>query len=125
MAEQKSAYQRYPDYRVDLAVSDERIRARFGDSIVAESDRALIVHETDHDPVVYFPLSDVALHYFTATKHHTFCPFKGQASYWTLSVGAEVAENVMWSYPDPLPEVAGLKGHAAFYTDRVVITRVS
>ena len=122
MTKQESWYDRYPDYRVDLAVKERTAHALFGDTQIASSERPLLVSETDHDPVVYFPLEDVRLEHFTATDHHTFCPFKGEASYWTLKVGDAVAENVMWAYMDPFPEVAGLKGYAAFYGDRVTVT---
>ena len=122
MTARESWYQRCPDYRIDLAPSDRPVQARWGDVMVAASARALVVAETDHAPVVYFPLEDVALDYFVATDHHTFCPFKGEASYWTLSVAGAVAENVMWAYLDPFPEVAGLGGYAAFYSDRVAVS---
>ena len=121
MAEQQSWYDKYPDYRVDLLPGDQSMTATFGTTVVAVSDRPLVVRETKHDPVIYFPLDDVRTEHFTATEHHTFCPFKGEASYWTLNIGKEIAENVMWSYPEPFPEVAGLKGYAAFYSDRIVI----
>ena len=122
MAEQESWYHRYPDYRVDLVPSKERMQAQFGATVIATSDAALIVEETDHTAVVYFPLDDINLEWFTVTDHHTFCPFKGEASYWTLTVNDDVAENVMWAYPDPFPQVAGLQRHAAFYGDRVAIS---
>ena len=121
MSKPQSPYQRHPDYRVDLAPSDQALQARFGEIVVAQSRKALIVSETKHDPVVYFPLEDVVMEYFTATEHHTFCPFKGQASYWTLRHNGTVAENVMWAYLEPIAEVAGLKGYAAFYSDRVQV----
>lgn len=124
MAGRDSWYDRYPDYRVDLEFADQRVQAVFNDTVIAVSDKPLIVRETDHAPVVYFSLNDVNLEHFSATEHHTFCPFKGQASYWTLAVGAAVAENVMWSYPEPFPQVAGLAGFAAFYTDRVAVSAV-
>ena len=125
MAEQESWYERYPDYRVDLSTGATPMKAVFNGAEVAASERPLIVAETNHEPVVYFPLEDVRLEFFAATDHHTFCPFKGEASYWTLDVNGETAENVLWAYPEPLPEVAGLKGFAAFYSDRVTITEAN
>jgi uncharacterized protein (DUF427 family) len=122
MAEQESAYQRFPHYRVDLLAGDQPMQARFGTTVIAHSDHPLLVAETDHEAVVYFPLDDVVMTLFTATDHKTFCPFKGQASYWSLQVDGDVAENVMWAYQDPVAEVAGLKGYAAFYVDRVQIS---
>ena len=121
MAKRESWYERYPDYRVALTASDRLTEARFRDVLIATSTNTLVVEETNHDPVIYFPLSDVQLDYLRATDHHTVGPFQGEASYWSLSVDGEVAENVMWSYPEPFPEVAGLAGYAAFYPDRVVV----
>ena len=75
--------------------------------------------ETRHEPVVYFPRQDVRFGLMEPTSHHTFCPFKGEASYWTLRVGERAEENAAWSYEDPFDEVAGLSGYVAFYADRV------
>ena len=119
MTERRSADARVPGYRVDLEPSAERVRARVGDLVVAESDRALVVRETGHEPVVYFPRDDVRLALFERTTHATHCPFKGDASYWTLRSGARVEENVAWSYESPFDEVAGIAGFLAFYGDRV------
>jgi len=55
----------------------------------------------------------------TPTDHHTFCPYKGTASYWTIKVGSKVTENAVWGYPDPFDEVAAIKDFVAFYWDRV------
>ena len=115
----ESLWSKYPDYRVDLEPSPERRRVTFGGEVVADSERALIVRETKHDPVVYFPREDVRLEHFERTEHRTFCPFKGDASYWTLRAGGAASENTAWSYESPFPEVAGLKDYVAFYADRV------
>ena len=115
----KSLYREYPDYRVDLEPSSARIRVELNGELIAESDRTLIVRESRHDPVVYFPREAVRLDLLEATDHETFCPFKGEASYWTLRVGDRVEENAVWSYEDPFDEVAGLKDYVAFYPDRV------
>ena len=119
MTERQSLYHRYPDYRVDLEPGPERIRVRIGGELLADSSRALVVRETKHDPVVYLPREDVRLDLFERTQHSTFCPFKGEASYWTLRLAGRVEENVVWSYEDPFPQVAGLKDYLAFYPDRV------
>lgn len=115
----ESLWSKYPDYRVDLAESPEPRRVRFHGEVIAESSRALVVRETKHDPVVYFPREDVRLAHFERTEHETFCPFKGEASYWSLRVGGHASENTAWSYEAPFPEVAGLKDYVAFYADRV------
>lgn len=119
MPQRESLYHRFPDYRVDLEPSDERVRVRLGSELLADSHRALIVRETKHEPVVYLPRQDVRLERFERTDHHTFCPFKGEASYFTLRLGDRVEENLVWSYEEPFDEVAGLKGYLAFYAERV------
>jgi uncharacterized protein (DUF427 family) len=119
MGERQSLYHKFPDYRVDLEPEPGRVRVRVGTEVLADSGRALLVKETKHDPVVYLPRDDVRLDLLERTHHTTFCPFKGEASYWTLRLGSQVEENVVWSYEDPFDEVAGLKGYMAFYPGRV------
>ncbi len=119
MPRRESLYHKYPDYSVDLEPSSKRVRVKLNGEVIADSNRTLIVRETKHDPVVYFPQEDVRFDCLEPTDHQTFCPFKGEASYWTLQVGDCVEENAVWSYEDPFDEVAGLKGYVAFYSDRV------
>jgi uncharacterized protein (DUF427 family) len=119
MAKGRSLHPEYPDHRVELEPQSGRVRVRFGDEVVADSARTLLVRETGHDPVVYFPEDDVAQRFLERSDHATFCPFKGEASYWTIRVGDRRAENAVWGYEDPVEEVAGLAGHVAFYADRV------
>ena len=115
----KSAYADYPGYRVDLVPQTERVRVYHGDTLIADSTRTLRVEETKHADVIYVPKQDVRRELFEPTDHHTFCPFKGEASYWTLRVGSNASENSAWSYQDPFEQVAGLAGYVAFYPDRV------
>jgi uncharacterized protein (DUF427 family) len=119
MPERKSLYSQYPDYRVDLEPCSKRVQVRLGGQVIADSSNTLLALETKHHPVHYFPPEDVRFEFLTATAHETFCPFKGEASYWTAQVGEVVEEDVVWSYPDPFEEVAGLKGYLSFYLDRV------
>ena len=125
MASRESLYHRYPDYRVDLDPSAERVRVRFAGEVIADSEKTVWVRETRHDPVVYFPREDVSFEHLERTDHKTFCPFKGDASYWTIRVGDRLEENAVWSYEDPFDEVAGLKGCVSFYADRVEWSRDS
>jgi acyl-CoA thioesterase-2 len=119
MPRRESLYARYPDYRVDLEPNPRRVQARLGDAIVADSRRTLTVRETRHDPVVYFPREDVRFELLERTDHRSFCPFKGEASYWTVRLGERAEENVAWGYEDPFEQVAGLEDHVAFYADRI------
>jgi uncharacterized protein (DUF427 family) len=119
MPSRPSLYERFPDYRVDLEPSPGRIRVSVAGQVIADSERTLSVRETKHDPVVYFPRDDVSFDLLEPTTHTTFCPFKGDARYWTLRVGDRVEENLLWGYDDPFEQVADLAGYVAFYPDRV------
>jgi uncharacterized protein (DUF427 family) len=119
MPKRESLYAKYPDYRVDLEPCSERIQVKLGGETLADSTRTLTVLETKHDPVVYFPRDDVRFEQLEATDHTSFCPFKGDASYWSARVKGRVEDNVVWSYEDPFDEVANLKDYVSFYPDRV------
>jgi len=113
-----------PDHRVDLLPEARRVKVTFGGVTVAESSAALRVEETGHGPVHYFPEKDIRLDLMHPTEHHTRCPYKGEASYWTIEVPAgdgsvRRSENAVWAYSSPYNEVAGLAGHYAFYSTRV------
>lgn len=112
-----------PEHRVDLAPETRRVRVVFGGVTIADSSAALRVEETGHAPVHYLPEKDVRLDLMHRTDHHTRCPFKGEASYWTIEVpaGGEVrrSDNAVWGYPTPYDEVRGIAGYYAFYPNRV------
>ena len=109
-----------PDYAVQILPCSGSVRVSFADTVIAESKRALLVRETKHADVFYIPREDVLMDLFERTQHSTYCPFKGHASYWTLSVNGAVSENIVWSYEDPYPEVIDLKDYMSFYTDRTI-----
>jgi uncharacterized protein (DUF427 family) len=113
-----------PDHRVELLPEKRRVKVVFAGETIADSDAALRVEETGHGPVHYLPEKDVRLDLMRGTEHHTRCPYKGEASYWTIEVPAENggvrrSENAVWAYPAPYDEVSGLAGYYAFYTSRV------
>ncbi|HEX5267518.1 MAG TPA: DUF427 domain-containing protein [Acidimicrobiales bacterium] len=124
MAEFESAWLRRPDYRIDVVPQRRRVRAWLGDVLLAESDSCLVVDEQDHLLRMYFPKADVRLDLFSATDHHTICPFKGEAEYWTLTASDPPLENVVWAYPTPLPETEAIRDHLCFYEDRVRVELV-
>jgi uncharacterized protein (DUF427 family) len=112
-----------PEHRVDLVPDQTRFKVVFAGTTIADSAATLRVEETGHGPVHYFPEKDVRLDLMNPTQHHTTCPFKGEASYWTIEVptGGEArrSENAVWGYPRPYDEVAGIAGYYAFYPTRV------
>ena len=102
-------------HRVHVEASPRRVRVKFNGEFIADSKRAVLLRETGHLPVYYFPPEDVRQDLLEPTDLHTRCPYKGEASYWTLRVGDAVAENVMWAYLDPLEERADIRGYRALY----------
>jgi len=115
----ESGFKSNPDYKILFEPSPRRVRVRFNGDTIADSTNAHLLFETRHLPVYYFPRADVRMDLFAPTDHHTFCPYKGTASYWTIRVGHRTAENAVWGYPDPYDEVAAIKDFVAFYWDRV------
>lgn len=108
-----------PDHPIDITDADGAVRVTFNGETVAESSRALAMQETDYPVVHYIPLEDVDQSLLTPTDHSSHCPYKGDASYYTLTVGGQEAENAVWYYPDPYPAVSEIKDHVAFYKTRV------
>jgi len=110
--------EKIPDYAVKISPAIGNVTVTVGDRVVAKSDKALVIEETKHAPVFYLPRDDVQMGLFERTDHSTYCPFKGHASYWSLKLNEGVEDNLVWSYEDPDPEVAGLRDYLSFYTDR-------
>lgn len=129
MANPAPGYASKPDHRVDLLPESRRVRVTFAGTVIADSRDALRVEETGHGPVHYLPEKDVRVDLLQPTAHHTYCPFKGDCSYWTISLaGADAArqsENAVWGYREPFDEAAGLARHYAFYSTRVDAIEVS
>ena len=108
-----------PRYRIDFEPTSRRVRVGFGGEIIADSGRAMLLLESKHLPVYYFPQGDVRTELLHKSDHHTLCPFKGAASYWSVEVDRRVAENAVWSYLEPLPEAAAMRGYMAFYWNKM------
>ena len=112
-------FQDHPDHEVTCESAAERVRVVFAGETVADSRAALRVEETGYRPVYYIPMADVRRAFLRASEHRSYCPFKGEAGYWSLAVGERIAENALWGYEKPFDECAALKDHVAFYGDRV------
>ena len=104
-----------PKHRIWFADYAPRLRAVLGGGAVFDTTRAKLLYETGILPVPYVPLEDFDQARMTRTDRTTHCPFKGDASYWSVGDAA----NVVWAYEDPKPEAAWLKGYAAVYWDRM------
>ena len=110
---------RDPYTRVDVRPSSRRVRVIFNGLAVAETTRGRFLFETGHPTRYYIPPADVRMDLLTPTERHTICPYKGTASYWTMTVGDRTAEDAVWSYPDPLDDCPRIKGLLCFYPDKV------
>jgi acyl-CoA thioesterase-2 len=121
MIEIESAWPKYPDYEINLVRDGTVARAWFGDLLLAESHDAIRLEETRHVDRLYFPVEDVRWEHFTPSLNFTICPFKGAATYWSLTAVDPVEENIVWNYAEPFEEVGGIEGHVAFYQERVRI----
>ncbi len=112
-------FAKHPGYRVAFLPCEKRVRAQLGGVTVADSTRVLLLRETGHVPVYYFPEEDVRRDLMEPSDHRTYCPFKGHASHWTLAAGGRRAEDAAWSYETPYREVPEIRGTVAFYWDRM------
>ena len=120
MTENKApGFQRKPDYPLTVAPASQAVRVTFGGETVAESRSALVMHEADYGPVYYIPRADVRTDLMERTDHSTHCPFKGDASYWSLTAGGRTVEDAVWSYETPFDEVAAIREAMSFYPSKV------
>ncbi len=92
-----------------------RVRGLVAGKTVVDSDNAMLLHETGTMVTLYFPMADVAAEFLTKTDYSTHCPFKGDASYWSLSVDGKTLENAMWGYEERVESALWLDGYVAFY----------
>ena len=108
-----------PDHPISIQRNPARVVVSVADHVVADTRNALTLREADYSPVQYIPREDVDFSQLERTDHATYCPFKGECSYYSIPAGGEKSVNAVWTYEDPLPAVAQIKGHIAFYPDKV------
>lgn len=108
-----------PAHRIWFEPFGRRVRASLGGRVVLDSTRGCLLHETAILPVLYVPREDVDATALVPSDTHTTCPFKGEASYWSLRVGDRTAEDAVWTYPEPTEAAPFLDGFVALYADRV------
>jgi uncharacterized protein (DUF427 family) len=104
---------------ITIEPNPKRVVVRVGDHVVADTRDAVTLREASYQPVHYIPMDDVDASVLERTGHTSYCPFKGDATYFSVSIGGDQAENAVWEYLDPFPAVAEIKGRVAFYPDRV------
>jgi uncharacterized protein (DUF427 family) len=100
-----------------------RVQVRVNGELIADTTAALELQEATLPAVQYIPIGDVAQDKLTRTDTGTYCPFKGDASYYSVTTaGGETAEDVIWTYEQPFPAVAAIAGHVAFYPNKAEIS---
>lgn len=108
-----------PDHPITTETNPSRVTVTVAGRTIADTHDAVTLREADYPPVHYIPLDDIDPSVLEASDHATYCPFKGDAAYYTLRVDEQVLENAAWTYPTPYDAVSTIKEHVAFYPDRV------
>ena len=108
-----------PDHPISIQRNPARVVASVAGRVVADTRNALTLREATYPPVEYIPRKDVDFSQLKRTDRVTYCPYKGDCNYYSLPDGGEKSVNAVWTYEDPYPAVAQIKGHVAFYPDRV------
>ncbi len=109
-------YKQHPHHRVETKPAGRRMQVRFNGEVIADSRDAVLLQESNHRDVYYFPRQDMKMERLLRSSHRTYCPFKGHASYYSLANGPE---NAVWTYAEPYDEVRAIKERLAFYLDKV------
>ena len=108
-----------PDHPITVTPNPRRVRVTLGGKTIGETTRALTLKEATYLAVQYIPREDVDMSLLQRSTHVTHCPYKGEANYFSISVGPRLRENAVWSYEAPFPAVKEIAGYLAFYPSRV------
>jgi uncharacterized protein (DUF427 family) len=115
-------YKKYPDHRVTTRPAGVRVQVAFNGEVIADSRDAIRLEESDYPVVYYLPRKDVKMDRLIRSNHRTHCPFKGDASYYSIVNGPA---NAVWTYEEPYDEVTAIKERLAFYPDKVDSIRIA
>jgi uncharacterized protein (DUF427 family) len=108
-----------PDHPITVEPTKARVVVKAGGRVVADSRKALTLQEASYPAVQYIPREDVDFSLLERTDHETYCPYKGESSYYSLNAGDVKGENAVWTYEKPYDAVAPIKDHVAFYPNVV------
>lgn len=108
-----------PDHPITIDPNPRRVVASVDGTVIADTQHAMTLHEADYPPVFYVPRADAHMELLKKTEHTTHCPYKGDASYYTIAIGSRKLDNVVWSYEHPYPPAVPIDKYLAFYADRV------
>ena len=107
------------NHPITIRQAGRRVIVTVAGQVVADTSNALVLQEAAYSPVFYMPRADVRMALLVRTEHTTYCPYKGDCSYYSIPKGGERSVNAVWSYEAPFPAMAQIKDHLAFYPDRV------
>jgi uncharacterized protein (DUF427 family) len=113
-----------PDHPITVTAHPKRVLVKYKGHVIADTHGALALKEASYKPVLYIPRDDVAMEYLHRTDHHTFCPYKGEASYYSLLMDGDLAENAVWTYEGPFDQMSAIDGALAFYPNRVEVVEL-
>ena len=108
-----------PDHPIILTANPKRVVVRLGGRVIADTRAALLLREANYPGVNYIPREDADMSLLERTDHATYCPYKGDCSYFSIPLGGERSRNAVWSYESPYGAVARIRNYLAFYPDRV------
>ena len=108
-----------PDHPITIEPSPARVVVLVAGRVIADTRDALTLREASYPAVQYIPRRDVDMAALTRSDHATYCPYKGDASYYSIPVGGDRSLNAVWTYETPFEAVAQIKDYVAFYSDRV------
>jgi uncharacterized protein (DUF427 family) len=108
-----------PDHPIEVTPDTSRIVVRIAGRVLADTRSALTLREASYPPVHYIPRKDVDMSLLERTDHQTYCPYKGDCSYYSIPLGGDRSVNAVWTYEHPYDAVAPIKDHLAFYSTRV------
>ena len=108
-----------PDHPISIEANPSRVVVMVGGQIIADTRDALTLREASYPPVQYIPRRDVDMTALTRSEHTTYCPYKGDASYYSIPSGGNRSVNAVWTYESPFAAMAKIKDYVAFYPDRV------
>jgi uncharacterized protein (DUF427 family) len=107
------------DHPITISPAEGRVRVTVAGKVVAASAHALRLEEKGYPPVFYLPRADADMSLLTRTTHYTYCPYKGDCTYYSIPIGGTKSEFAVWTYEKPYDAVASIKDHLAFYPTRV------
>lgn len=121
MANPSPGFARNPQKSITVEPLSGTVTVKAGGATIASSTRAKLLTEAPYPPVVYVPFGDIDFSALEKTTNSTHCPYKGDASYWSVTPAGEKGRNAMWAYEQPYDEMDDIRDHGAFYPDRVTI----